>query len=183
VVVDLGGRGVDAHDPLVALGVPILRRVLDQVVADREHEVGDVESGHLVVAGLEADRAEGVGVVRVQEALAHEGLRHRHPGPGRELPQRIPGHAPHHPVAGENDGQWSAESSKAAARSRSDSAGRGWTTLVRGSGDADSGAVAAMTSSGSSRCVAPGFSDSATLNALRTASGMMPGPRRGRSTS
>ena len=28
-----------------------------------------------------------------------------------------------------------------------------------------------MTSSGSSRCVAPGFSDSATLNALRTTSG------------
>ena len=32
-----------------------------------------------------------------------------------------------------------------------------------------------MTSSGSSRCVAPGFSDSATLNALRTTSGMISG--------
>ena len=32
-----------------------------------------------------------------------------------------------------------------------------------------------MTSSGSSRCVAPGFSDSATLKALRTTSGMISG--------
>ena len=32
-----------------------------------------------------------------------------------------------------------------------------------------------MTSSGSSRWVAPGFSDSATLNALRTTSGMISG--------
>ena len=34
---------------------------------------------------------------------------------------------------------------------------------------------AAMTSSGSSRWVAPGFSDSATLKALRTTSGMISG--------
>ncbi len=32
-----------------------------------------------------------------------------------------------------------------------------------------------MTSSGSSRCVAPGFSASASMNALRTTSGMTSG--------
>ena len=68
----------------------------------------------------------------------------------------------------------SAEESSVAARSRSPSVGRGWTTDVRRSGEADTGAD--ITSSGSSRWVGPGFSDSATLNALRTASGMIPGP-------
>ncbi len=47
----------------------------------------------------------------------------------------------------------------------------------RGSGRASSGGTAAaITSSGSSRWVAPGFSCSATSNALRTVSGTMPGP-------
>ena len=48
--VDLRRRGVDHDDLLVALGVPVLGRVLDQVVADRQHDVGVLEPGHRVVA-------------------------------------------------------------------------------------------------------------------------------------
>jgi hypothetical protein len=59
------------------------------------------------------------------------------------------------------------------AFSSSLAAGSGFTGRRRGSGAASSSI--AMTSSGSSRCVAPGFSDSATLNALRTTSGMISG--------
>ena len=62
---------------------------------------------------------------------------------------------------------------RSAASSSSRAPGSGSTGLRRGSGWASSGS--AMTSSGSSRCVAPGFSDSATLNALRTTSGMISG--------
>ena len=62
---------------------------------------------------------------------------------------------------------------RSAALSSSRAPGSGLTGRRRGSGDASSSI--AMTSSGSSRCVAPGFSDSATLNALRTTSGMISG--------
>jgi hypothetical protein len=47
-----------------------------------------------------------------------------------------------------------------------------------GSQGASTGTSEAITSSGSSRCVAPGFSCSATLNALRTASAVIPGSDR-----
>ena len=60
-----------------------------------------------------------------------------------------------------------------AALSSSRAEGSGLIGRRRGSGAASTSA--AMTSSGSSRCVAPGFSDSATLNALRTTSGMISG--------
>ena len=60
-----------------------------------------------------------------------------------------------------------------AARSSSLPPGSGWTGAWRGSGEASSGR--AMTSSGNSRWVAPGFSDSATLKALRTTSGTISG--------
>ena len=59
-LVDLGGDGVDHHDPLVAVGVPVLGRVLDQVIADSDDHVSVLEARHLVVAGLQADRAQGV---------------------------------------------------------------------------------------------------------------------------
>ena len=48
--------------------------------------------------------------------------------------------------------------------------------VLTGNGSASSGA--SMTSSGSSRCVGPGFCDWATLNALRTASGIIAGELR-----
>ena len=58
-----------------------------------------------------------------------------------------------------------------AALSSSRAAGSGCTRRRRGSGSAS--ISAAITSSGSSMCVAPGFSSSATLKALRTTSGMI----------
>ena len=70
---------------------------------------------------------------------------------------------------------------RSAALSSSRACGSGWTGLRRGSGAAS--ISAAITSSGSSMWVAPGFSASATLNALRTTSGMIAGPGGGRSTS
>src|SRR3954449_7547488 len=66
---------------------------------------------------------------------------------------------------------FSAPRIRSAARSSSRAAGSGCTGLRRGSGPASTSD--AITSSGSSMCVAPGFSDSATLNALRTTSGMI----------
>ncbi len=63
-----------------------------------------------------------------------------------------------------------------AARSSSRAAGSGGTSRRRGSGSAS--ISAAITSSGSSMCVAPGFSFSATLKALRTTSGMIAGSER-----
>ena len=64
VLVDLGRLGVDDDDLLVALGVPVLRRVLDEVVADRDHDVGVLEAGHRVVARLQPDGAERLRVRR-----------------------------------------------------------------------------------------------------------------------
>ena len=74
VLVDLGREGVDAHDPLVALRVPVRGRVLDEVVADRDHHVGLLEARQRVVARLHADGAERVRVLVVEHPLAHERL-------------------------------------------------------------------------------------------------------------
>ena len=60
---------------------------------------------------------------------------------------------------------------RSAARSSSRAGGSGRTARLRGSGPPS--ISVAITSSGSSMCVAPGFSPSATLNALRTTSGMI----------
>ncbi len=68
---------------------------------------------------------------------------------------------------------FSAPSIISAARCSSFTPGSGCTRSWRGSGEASSSS--AITSSGSSRWVAPGFSDSATLNALRTTSGTITG--------
>ena len=70
---------------------------------------------------------------------------------------------------------------RSAARSSSRAGGSGCTERLRGSGSAS--ISAAITSSGSSMCVAPGFSASATLKALRTTSGMIAASARARSTS
>ena len=40
VGVDLGRQGVDVDDPHVAVGVPRRRRLLDQVVADADDQIG-----------------------------------------------------------------------------------------------------------------------------------------------
>ena len=67
----------------------------------------------------------------------------------------------------------SAACSSSAARCNSAATGSTSAGGRRGTGSPSSGA--SITSAGSSRWVAPGFSCSATANALRTASGMMPG--------
>ena len=75
--------------------------MLDQVVADRDHEVGVLEPGHLVVAGLEPDRAERLGILVVDEPLGHERLGDRNSGVVDERPQRPAGVAADRAVAGE----------------------------------------------------------------------------------
>ena len=175
VLVDLGGDAVDHDDLLVAARVPVLGRVLDQVVADRDHQVGVVEAGHLVVAGLEADRAERLRVLVVDQPLGHERLGHGDAGVVDERAQRAGGVAADRAVAGQRhrvlrrrrSGRRPAGAPCCPARAE-----RG-----RDGAAARRRAAAAMTSSGSSRWVAPGFSDSATANALRTTSGMISGAR------
>ena len=68
--------------------VPVLGRVLDEVVADGDHDVRLGEAGELVVALLQADGAERVRVGVVERALAHERLGDRDAGRARELAQR-----------------------------------------------------------------------------------------------
>ena len=90
-------------DPLVALGVPVLGRVLDEVVADREHDVGVLEARHRVVARLEADGAERARVGVVEDALAHERLRDGDAGRAGELAQRRRRAGADDAVAGQDD--------------------------------------------------------------------------------
>ncbi len=94
VLVNLGRQRVDADDLLVPARVPVLGRVLDQVVADGQHHVRLVEAGHGVVAGLEPNGAERLGRVHRDQALAHERLGHRDAGGAHELAQRGGGAGP-----------------------------------------------------------------------------------------
>ena len=94
---------VDADDRLVASRVPVLGRVLDEVEADREHEVGVLEAGHVVVVRLQADGAERLRVGGVEQALGHERLGDRDARRADELAQRGRGAAAHDAVAGERD--------------------------------------------------------------------------------
>ena len=103
VLVDLGRDGVDADDPLVASRVPVRRRVLDEVVADGDHDVGVLEAGQRVVARLQADGAERVRVLVVERALAHERLGDADAGGAGELAQRGGGAGARDAVAGQHD--------------------------------------------------------------------------------
>ena len=58
VLVDLGGDRVDADDRLVAARVPVRGRVLDEVVAHGDDDIGVLEAGERVVARLQPDGAE-----------------------------------------------------------------------------------------------------------------------------
>ena len=75
--IDLGRLGVDVDDPLASVRVPARRRVLDQVVADRHDEIGAVEAGQHVIAGLEPDGHQRQVAAVVDRALAHERDRDR----------------------------------------------------------------------------------------------------------
>ena len=62
-----------------------------------------LESRELVVARLEANRSERVGILEVDRPLRHEGLGDRDPGgvdPGSERPAGV---RPDHPVPNERD--------------------------------------------------------------------------------
>ena len=52
---------------LSRFGFQLLRRVLDEVVADGDHHVGVLEAGQRVVARLQADGAERVRVLVVEQ--------------------------------------------------------------------------------------------------------------------
>ena len=72
VGVDLGGKAVDVDDLLVAVGIDAYGVELLQLVADRDDQIGVVESEVDVVATHEADRAHAVRVIVGQHALAVE---------------------------------------------------------------------------------------------------------------
>ena len=93
VGVDLGRLRVDVDDPLASVRVPARRRVLDQVVADRDDEVGAVEAGQDVVAGLQPDGHQREVAPVVDRALAHERHRDRDVealGEGPQLGRGVP---------------------------------------------------------------------------------------------
>ena len=101
--VDLGRLGVDVDDPLAAVGVPAGRRVLDEVVADADHEIRPVEPGQDVVAGLEPDGHQRQVRPVVDRALAHERRRDRDVETAGEGAQLRRGAAAEHAVAGEDE--------------------------------------------------------------------------------
>ena len=63
VGVHFGHGPVDVQDFLVAVGAPAGRRVLDQVIADRDHQVRLVETEIRVIMHHEAESPQGLQVV------------------------------------------------------------------------------------------------------------------------
>ena len=103
VGVDLGDRAMDVHDPLVPDRVPARRRVLDDVVADRDDDVGLIEPEVRVVLDHEPDRSERVRMIVGHRALALEGGGHRDAEPLGEPAERADRAVPRHTGAGEHD--------------------------------------------------------------------------------
>ena len=101
VLVDLGRLGVDDDDLLVAPRVPVRGGVLDEVVADGDDHVGVLEAGHGVVARVQPDGAQRLGVGVVEQPLAHEGLGHGDAGRAAELAQGGRAAGAHDAVAGQ----------------------------------------------------------------------------------
>ena len=77
VLVDLGGGGVDMHDGLATVGVPLFRMIFDHVVADADHHVGFLEPKGHQVFGLEPHGAKRQFMGKREGALGHERGRHR----------------------------------------------------------------------------------------------------------
>ena len=127
--------------------------------------------GQRVVARLQADRAERARVLVVEQALAHERLGDADPGRARELAQRRRARRRARRRCRRARSGARRRGSRSAASSSSPPLGSGRRTRsCAGSGSAST--VSAITSSGSSMCVGPGFCACATLNALRTTSGI-----------
>ena len=92
VAVELGRRRVHVHDDLVPARIPQHRRPLDQVVADRDHDVGLGELFHVRELGpgpLEPHRRERVLSVRHERAFGHVGVRRPDPGALHEPAQGL----------------------------------------------------------------------------------------------
>ena len=102
--VDLGRLGIDVDDHLVAVRVPRRRGVLHEVISDADHEIGAIEAGQDVVAGLQSDRHERQMRPVVDRALAHERDGHRDvesTSEGAQLRRSVP---PQHAVARQDQG-------------------------------------------------------------------------------
>ena len=94
--------------------VPARRRVFDQVVADRDDEIGAIEARQDVVAGLQPDRHQREVASVVDRALAHERHRDRDVetlGEGPEFGRRV---AAQDAVAGQHQRPTEATRSRAA---------------------------------------------------------------------
>ena len=104
VAVDLGWIEVDVDDSRRAVVVPEARRVLHEVVADADDEVGFVEREVDVVAALKAHGEQAVRVRHRHRALAHEGIDDPDAGLVGEAAELAGGALPYRAVAGQDNG-------------------------------------------------------------------------------
>ena len=102
VVVDLGRPEVDVHDLLRRALVPEGGAPLDQVVADRDHDIGLAQRHQDVVLALQPDREQAVRVGARDRALAHEGVDHADAGVLGQPLELGGGAFAHRAVAGED---------------------------------------------------------------------------------
>ena len=77
LLIDVGGQGRDVYDPHVVMGMPLLRRALDEVVAYAYDEVGHIEGVDDVIVLRNPHDAQPILVVARDDALAHHRLDHR----------------------------------------------------------------------------------------------------------
>src|SRR5437867_4490200 len=92
--IELRRRAVDVDDDLVALRIPERRRPLDEVVADRDHEIGLRELGHVRELGaraLQPDRWERERAERVNDAFRHVCVRRVQAALPNEPPEGVDG--------------------------------------------------------------------------------------------
>ena len=85
VLIDLGWQEIDVDDLLIARGIPELRAVFDEVVADHQHDIGRGHRLVAVVPGLQTDGEQVVLIRAGQRTLAHERVEHRQAGLVRQL--------------------------------------------------------------------------------------------------
>ena len=89
----------------IFLGVPRFQnegRVLDQIVADRDDQIGLQERLEHVVLALQADGEQAVRIIQRHRPLAHEGVDHGYAGLARQPSQLLAGTLSDRTVAGED---------------------------------------------------------------------------------
>src|SRR5438094_777760 len=92
VAVELGGGAVDVHDHLVPFRIPERRRPLDEVVPDRDHQIGlrelrdvrELRTRPLQTGGRKRLLAE-----RIEHSFRHVGVGREDPAPPNETPERF----------------------------------------------------------------------------------------------